>query len=71
MSYKILRVSATEIMKTEPLSIYLETSVISLIASRAARDPVNASRQYHSKHLFARTDIFQFVVSDVVKDEIT
>jgi predicted nucleic acid-binding protein len=50
--------------------IYLETTIVSLLASRPARDPINASRQHFSQALWSKRTKVQFVISDIVKNEI-
>ena len=51
--------------------IYLETTIISLLVARPARDPINASRQYFSQLLWDKRNVVDFVTSEVVKNEIS
>ncbi len=49
--------------------IYIETSVVSYLAARPSREPVNAARQMQAKALWQARTGFQFVISPVVLDE--
>ena len=49
--------------------VYVETSVISYLAARPSRDPVNASRQLQAKALWDAQDRFNLVISPAVLDE--
>ena len=49
--------------------VYVETSVISYLAARPSRDPINAARQLHAKALWDAQDRFSLFISPAVLDE--
>jgi predicted nucleic acid-binding protein len=51
------------------LRIYAETSVMSYLAARPSRDPVQTARQFQSRALWEASDRFALFVSPVVVDE--